>query len=211
MLDKVLEDIHCDFDVALAWCLNTKNSLQNGHGFSLYQPALGQNPSFPAILSHKIPALTPTLSSDIICTNLNTLHAARSAFIESEWSKRLRWALQNNIHTYSDTPISTGDKVYYKRLYARCWRGPAIVLGKDGQQVLLKHGGYHICIHPCQLRLVQESISPVRSSAVDPTRRTAISEQDQSYPPAALPTLPPPLILSQTMSTEQPLDHPPHH
>ena len=176
MFDKVLEDTQSDFHVALAWCLNTKNSLQNGHGFSPYQPALGQNPIFPAVLSHEIPALTPTPSSGIICANLNTLHAARSAFIESEWSEQLRWALQNNIYTYSDTPISTGDKVYCKRLYARRWRGPAIVSGKDGQQVLLKHCGYYIRVHPCQLRLVQESISPVGSSAVDPTRRTTILE-----------------------------------
>ena len=158
MLDKVLEDTHCDLDVALAWCLNAKNSLQNVHGFSPYQLALGQNPLLPAVLNDKPPALTPT-SSDIIHANLNALHAARSAFIESERSERLRRALQNNIRTYSDTPILTGDKVYYKRLDARRWRGPAIVLGKDGQQVLLKHGGYYIRVHPCRLRLVQESIS----------------------------------------------------
>ena len=101
-------------------------------------------------------------------------------------------ALQNNISTYSDTSILTGDKVYYKRFDTRCWRDPAIVLGKDRQQVLLKHGGYYIRVHPYQLRLVREFISPVGSSAGDPTRKTATSESDQSHLNAALPTLPPP-------------------
>ena len=151
---------------------------------------MARTPVLPAVLNDKPSALTPTLSSDIIHANLNALHAARSAFIESERSERLRQALQNNIRTYIDTPILTGDKVYYKRLDARRWRGPAIVLGKDGQQVLLKHGGYYIRVHPCRLRLVQESISPVESPAVDPTRRTAMSEPEQSHPHAALPTPP---------------------
>ena len=66
MLDKVLEDSHCDFDVALTWCLIAKNSLQNVHGFSPYQLALGQNPVLPAILSDKLPALIPTPVSNII-------------------------------------------------------------------------------------------------------------------------------------------------
>ena len=189
MFDKVLEDTYCDFDVALAWCLNAKNSLQNVHGFSLYQLAFGQNPILPAIVIDKLSTLTPTLSSNIIRTNLSALHAARSAFTECEWSERLCRALQNNISTYSDTPMLTGDKVYYKRLDARRWRGPAIGLGKNGQQVLLKHGSYYIRVHPCRLRLGRESISPVKSPAVDPTRRTAISEPDQSHLHASLPTL----------------------
>ena len=30
MLDKVMEDTYCDFDVALAWCLNAKNKMYIG-------------------------------------------------------------------------------------------------------------------------------------------------------------------------------------
>ena len=92
----------------------------------VYQLALGQNPVLPAVLNDKSPALIPTPGSNIICANLNALYAARSTFIESEWSQRLCGALQNNIHTYSDTPILTGDKVYNKRLDVRCWRGLAM-------------------------------------------------------------------------------------
>ena len=31
------------------------------------------------------------------------------------------------------------------------WKGPASVVGKAGQQVLLKHGGHYIRVHPCPL------------------------------------------------------------
>ena len=32
-------------------------------------------------------------------------------------------------------------------------KGPASVLGQDGQQVLVKHGSYYIHVHPCRLTL----------------------------------------------------------
>ena len=35
MLNKVLEDTKCPFDIALQWCVNAKNSLHNVHGFHL--------------------------------------------------------------------------------------------------------------------------------------------------------------------------------
>ena len=34
MLNKVLEENYCSLDIALAWCLNAENTLQNVHGFS---------------------------------------------------------------------------------------------------------------------------------------------------------------------------------
>ena len=44
MLNKVLEENYCSLDIALAWCLNAENTLQNVHGFSPFQLAIGQNP-----------------------------------------------------------------------------------------------------------------------------------------------------------------------
>ena len=34
-----------------------------------------------------------------------------------------------------------GDKVYYKKEKEKMWRGPAIVIGRDGKNVIVKHGG----------------------------------------------------------------------
>ena len=52
-----------------------------------------------------------------------------------------------------DIKYFTGDKVYYKRRTKNTWQGPAVVLGQDGQQVLVKHGVIYIRIHPCRLKL----------------------------------------------------------
>ena len=33
------------------------------------------------------------------------------------------------------------------------WKGPGIVIGKEDKQILLKHSGKQIRVHPCQLQL----------------------------------------------------------
>ena len=41
--------------------------------------------------------------------------------------------------------------VYYKRQNYKGWKGPAVVLGQDGQNVLVRHGGAFYRVHPCHL------------------------------------------------------------
>ena len=146
MLDRVLNDVKCSFEVALMWCVNAKNSLQNVHGFSPYQLVFGHNPVLPSPLNNRPPALEDphTRSTEIVKENLNAQHSARVAFMESERSERIRRALRTNTRSYSDQVILNRDKVYYKRQNSKKWKGPAFVLGRDGQQILLKHGGYYI-------------------------------------------------------------------
>ena len=74
-------------------------------------------------------------------------------------------ALNSDVRSYSDVSYLPGDKLYYHRQGALEWRGPATVLGKDGQIVLLKHGGYYICVRPCRLTLVPKSGMEVSSSS----------------------------------------------
>ena len=115
MLDKVLEDSQCDFDIALSWCVNAKNSLQNVHGFSPFQLAFGTNPNLPTIMHKRLPAYMNESSRDVLRKSLNALHSAREAFIQSEESERIRRALNSNTRTYSDVVFLNGDVVYYKR------------------------------------------------------------------------------------------------
>ena len=153
MLVKVLEDTKCNFVIALAWCVNAKKSLQNCHGFSPYQLAIGTNPRLPSAIQDKLPALTAQYpTTEILRQNLDALHTAREAFVQCERSEKLRRALSKNTRAYSDMPFLNGDVVYYKRKDNARWRGPATILGKDGQQVLLKHGGYYIRVHPCRIQ-----------------------------------------------------------
>ena len=87
MLDKTLEDHNTDFEFALAWCVNVKNSLANVHGFSSFQLALGQNPKPPSIFHDKPPALSPINTSKILTDNLLLLHKTRQVYIASESSE----------------------------------------------------------------------------------------------------------------------------
>ena len=153
MLTKTMSEAFCSLDLAVAWCINAKNSLQNVHGYSPYQLVFGKNPRLPGILTDKPPAMGDVTSTKIIRDNLNALHTARQAFIKSECSEKLRRALSHNVRTSGDIKYVTGDKVYYKRLAHKRWPGPAVFLGQDGQQVLVKHGGIYVRVHPCRLSL----------------------------------------------------------
>ena len=155
MLDKVLADTSCDLETALAWCVNAKNSLANINGFSPYQLSIGTNPRLPSTLTDDLPALTAPITSKSLGENLQALHKAREAFIQSENSDRIRRAISHNTRTSGDTKYITGDSVYYKRETSNAWHGPGRVLGQDGQQVLLKHGGYYVRVHRCRIQLVR--------------------------------------------------------
>ena len=178
MLNKVIEENHCSLDIALAWCLNAKNTLQNVHGFSPIQLAIGQNPSLPCAFTDKPPALSMIQHSKIISDHLNIIHKAREAFIMNENSEKIRKTLRHNIRTSNDNIFVTGDSVYYKRASNRRWRGPAKVLGKDGQQVLVKHGGTYVRCHPCRLSLEQSNQHQQSSQAQTASSNNSDSDSD---------------------------------
>ena len=154
MVNKVLDDTNCGLEIALAWSVNAKNSLHNVHGFSPYQLALGYNPKLPSTLNNELPSMnTNVQSSKILRDNLNALHSARKAFIESENSERIKRALNHNIRSSGDTKYMTGDVVFYKRNDSQLWKGPGTVIGQDGQQILIKHGSTYVRVHPCRIQL----------------------------------------------------------
>ena len=63
--------------------------------------------------------------------------------MKSESSEKIHRALQHNISHSQDSPVLTGDSVYCKSVSDSKRRGPATVLGQDGQQILLKRGGFN--------------------------------------------------------------------
>ena len=177
MLDMILEDQQLDLVIALSWWLNAKNSLANGHGFSPFQLVFGQNPKLPSIFNDKPPAFTPSDTNQVLNDNLIALHEAKEAFISSENSEKIRSALSTNIRTSGDAKFITGNKVYYKRANDRRWKGPASVLGQDGQQVLVKHGSHYIRVHPCRLTLERTPITI--QSKNEGTQETQQRQQQQ--------------------------------
>ena len=158
MITKVCIDTKCNLELALMWSLSAHNSLCNVHGFSPFQLVFSRNPTLPCLQHDKPPALNEVTSSDIVRENLKALHSARQAFMASESSERIRRALRHNVRTSGEQKFFTNDKVYYHRLNSKEWKGPCTVLGQEGQQVLLKHGGTYIRVHPCRLSLVKQTV-----------------------------------------------------
>ena len=78
------------------------------------------------------------------------LHSARQNYVAAESSEKIRRALRHNLKSYSDVVYNNGDKVYYRRKNFKGWKGPGVVLGVDGQFVLVRHGGAYYRMHPCQ-------------------------------------------------------------
>ena len=63
-----------------------------------------------------------------------------------------------------------GDNVYYwiLRDSGNECHGPAIIIGKDGQQVLVKRGGVYVRIHTCRLQLCNSQCNIFQQSLPEP-------------------------------------------
>ena len=157
MLQKTAAEQRCSLKTALSWSVHAKNSLSNVHGFSPYQLAIGYTPKMPGTLSDKLPALEQC-ESRTVAEHLSGLAAARKAFIESESSERLKRALRHNVRRSSQNKFFMGDSVFYKRNDSKKWKGPGKVLGQDSQQVLIKHGGIYVRVHPYRVKLEKEDV-----------------------------------------------------
>ena len=88
------------------------------------------------------------------------------------------------MRTSGDIKYIDGDSVYYKRKDSSKWHGPATVLGQDGQQVLIKHGGVYVRVHPCRLNPIKIANSANKETARQSTSTTepAHTEHYQSSP-----------------------------
>ena len=82
---------------------------------------------------------------------MEAMRKARERYIQGESSERIRRALRHNVRTHADESYCNGDKVYHRQKNFKGWKGPGVVLGQDGQYVLVRHGGAFNRVHPCQL------------------------------------------------------------
>ena len=183
-LNKILENNICSVRVAIHWAVAAKNSLMNVFGFSPNVLVFGRNPNYPTAFVNKPPANNVNCINEYVAENLNAMHCARKSFIEQESAERLRRALNRKSRTYVNNDYCQGDKVYYWRNDQQECHGPAVVVGQDGKQILLKHGGSYIRVHPCRIQHChtkpdneQQTSSPVSNSE---THQTAHTDENES-------------------------------
>ena len=173
---KIMDDTNCSLNIALAWTVSARNSLSNHSGFSPNQLVFGQNPSLPNVYVNKPPALECTSSSEIVRNNLNAMHAARQEFVKFESDEKLKRALRHNVRDSHASEISSGDEVFYKRNDSKEWRGPGIVIGRDGKQFIVKHGGTCVRVHAC--RLTSAPVSLVDAPSITEEQQSSTDSND---------------------------------
>ena len=77
------------------------------------------------------------------------------ACIESESSEKLRRAWRRQVRPSVVQSYKNGDLVLFKRNESERWLGPGTVIGWENKQVLVKHGGTYVRVHPARLTTYQ--------------------------------------------------------
>ena len=181
MIEAIMDDTGCNIDTAIAWAMNAKNSLNNVFGFSPYQLVMGRNPEVPDILSYNnLPALNSYTASQITADHLNAMETARKKFIELENNSRFKRVMQERVTEANEVRYISGDIVYFKKQKTG-WQGPAIVVGQVANQVLLKHGGMLIRMHPCKVVLKSKSDNEVEQTQQRQRQRSSEDQRQRSY------------------------------
>ena len=133
--------------------------------FSPNQLVFGMNLNLPSFLNDKLAALEGVSTSLVVA-----VHAARKQFIKCESLEKLRQALCHQVRTSKTLSYKNGD-VFYKRNICDWWLGTGTVIGWEHKQVLVKHGGTYVRVHPCCLVPHSEKYqsSSESESRIEPT------------------------------------------
>ena len=149
---KTMEDGSCSFDTSLSWAQSAKNSFHNVKCFSLNQLVFGFNPNVPSVFINELPVLEKISISgsgqEFKCFTCfkKSLHYCRGV---REVSRALRHNVQRNLsHEFNNA-----DSVYFKRNDSERWMGAGVMIRlENNKQVLVKHGGSYVRVHPCRLQ-----------------------------------------------------------
>ena len=88
MLDKICDDVKCDYDVALSWAVSEKNALKSHQGFSLAQLIFEKASNLPSAINNHLPDLELTIQSGDLAHHISTIHAPRKDLLF--WKHRIK-------------------------------------------------------------------------------------------------------------------------
>ena len=167
MLTKLEDEQNgANSETLLCWANMARNCLQMWNGFSSHRLVFGTNPNLPGIMTDKIPALDGTTTSETFAKHLNTLHASRKAFIDTEANERIRLARRTKVRA-AEQIYTNGDMVYYKREGKEKWLGPGKVIFQDGKVVFVRHGSVFVRVSPNRLCKIDSVESDEDGSRLD--------------------------------------------
>ena len=136
MVRKIMDDVGCDVQIALAWAVAARNVLSNRSGFSPNQLVFGTDPAFPDFFNGAGPGIEMS-SADLVRMNGEARAKAREIFIKYESQERIRKALRYNIRPTPLDDLRIGDKVLYKRKDSRGWPAGTVIHINFGAKTVL--------------------------------------------------------------------------
>ena len=160
---KILDDVNCDVQIALAWAVSARNAYYNNSGFSPNQLVFGFNPSMPDIYNSKVPGFEKVTSSDIVRKNLQAQNAAKQEFVKFDACERIKRALSNNVRTSLLEDLRIDDEIYFKRNISDVWQGPAKVTNIERKIVTVRYFNKEVRVHTASLIRVPTTIEKEHS------------------------------------------------
>lgn len=173
---RVMDEQQCDLETALPWAVCAKNTLSNISGYSPNILVFGRNPNEPSVLHDSVPALEPCTTSELVRKNMELRVCARKAYICADASERIRRALRMKLRTSNSTIVDNGDSVFYRRRDSNGWKGPGTVLGRDGQIVVVRHGGQVYRVPVCHILPLGEAHNLVGTDTVGEASKSTSTE-----------------------------------
>ena len=157
---KILDDVNCDTDIALAWAVAARNTYYNNSGYTPNQLVFGFNPSMPNIYNSKPPGLKRLSSIEMIGKITEAKRVAMEEFVKFDSCEKLKKALSSKIRTTILDDLKIGDEVYYKRLNSEEWHGPAKVILIEGKVITVKHGSVSVKVNTVSLVKIPHICGP---------------------------------------------------
>ena len=157
---KILDDVNCDTDIALAWAVAARNTYYNNSGYTPNQLVFGFNPSMPNIYNSKPPGLQRLSSVEMIGKITEAKRVAMEEFVKFDSCEKLKKALSSNIRTTILDDLKIGDEVYYKRQNSEEWHGPAKVILIEGKVITVKHGSVSVKVNTVSLVKIPHICGP---------------------------------------------------
>ena len=84
--------------------------------------------------------------------------------------------MRHNVSSYNDENYESGERVFYKRNDKR-WCGPAVIIGRDGKTIIVKHGGDIIRVHISRITMVNPTGKLTKSQGPQMSTETDQPEQ----------------------------------
>ena len=120
-------------NISLAWTVGAKDSLIIKWGFGPNQLVFRKNPGIPNIAGELTHVSTEIGGEEEYLRNiLDGMRKAREIHVQQESDYKIKRALKGRIHEQEIEEIEEIEEI---------WREPAVVIGRDRKNVIVKHGG----------------------------------------------------------------------